>query len=740
MADIQQFLGPNGLIYSFEDTEGNVDIVWGGKLYYSFNRGNLFALNLGIALLDSIGVVQKTICQFFKISRNTITNVSKIYTEDGIEGLLNYTHGAPRVEEELRSFVIKMFIDLENTRGYQNKILKAVEKKVEEGVFRKSISRTTLHNILGEYKAEREEEKRKNIEERQTREADEKNEKRMEEENKEQEEPDKGQIEFMNDIAEGEEVCVEHGGAAAAAIFLDEYGMAGDIPEEDEKENHYSNQELAVTFALLNAGEIVKVEQDFEQLPSYQMGGIIGKSKLPSLSLYRKRVPAIVEQMNMRDVILETSKRMQQILEFSPVVYVDGHFMPYHGGCKTLHGYYPQKRLAMHGREYFFVHDTNRLPVYATISDGYRKMRHYIVDVDEKLREIYGCKEKQLLEIFDRGGYSKEFCVSIADRIRFICWRSDARALPRIVEWRQVEVEHQGNNDDQVKKRTFYAWEREAEFRVQKKQAKFRELWIRKDNQVSPALTNDFKLSLEQVVRALTRRWGSQENMFKELKDHGIDRIHSYRKQEYTEEFLYEQGLEDPQRGPVREIDNPEIKAINKKLSALRSEKRKVAEKIVELQKAGDNATVKTIRRKYSAIERRIKNRIAKREALPKKINLFNRIKENDILRLSDEKKLFFDWLKMNAIWAKREIIELVKPYYHNLRDVNKFVKSILTSRTYVRRKDDVLYVEFPFQRSKKRREALLQLCNYLNNHGEIDLGLDYHRFIFGGREKTNPT
>jgi len=737
MADIQQFLGPNGLIYSFEDTEGNVDIIWGGKLYYSFNRGNLFALNLGIALLDSIGVVQKTICQFFKISRNTITNVSVIYAEDGIEGLLNYTHGAPRVEEELRSFVIKMFVDLENTRGYQNKILKAVEKKVKEGEFRKSISRTTLHNILGEYKTEREEQKRKNIEERQTHEEAEKNEKRIEEQKKEQqEETDRGQIEFISDIAEDEEVCVEHGGAAAAAIFLDEYGMAGAIPGEDEKGNHYSNQELAVTFALLNAGEIVKVEQDFEQLPSYQMGGIIGKSKLPSLSLYRNRIPGIVEQMNMREVILQTSKRMQQILEFSPVVYVDGYFMPYHGRSETLHGYYPQKRLAMHGREYFFVHDTNRLPVYATISDGYRKMKHYIVDVDEKLREIYGCKEKQLLEIFDRGGYPKEFCVNIADTIRFICWRSDARTVPRIAEWSEVSVEHQGNNYGEVKKRAFSAWEREAEFRVENKQAKFREVWIKKDNQVSPALTNDFEMSLEQVVRALTRRWGSQENMFKELKDHGIDRIHSYRKKDYTEQFLYQTGLEDREKGIIREIDNPEIRVINKKLSSLRAEKRKMAERIVGLEKVADEAKLKTMRRKYSGIERRIKNQIEKRELLPKKINLFNRIKGNDIFRLSDEKKLFFDWLKMNAIWAKREIIELVKPYYYNLRDVNKFVKSILTSRTYVLRNDDVLYIEFPFQGSKKRMEALTHLCNYLNNHGEIDLGLDYHKFIFGVREK----
>ncbi len=66
-----------------------------------------------------------------------------------------------------------------------------------------------------------------------------------------------------------------------------------------------------------------------------------------------------------------------------------------------------------------------------------------------------------------------------------------------------------------------------------------------------------------------------------------------------------------------------------------------------------------------------------KRDALPRKINLFERIQENGILRLSDEKHLFFDWLKMNAIWVKREVVEIVKPLYKDLRDEIKFVKSM---------------------------------------------------------------
>ena len=38
-------------MHASEDIDGNVNIFWGGQLYYSFNRNNLFEKTLGIALL-----------------------------------------------------------------------------------------------------------------------------------------------------------------------------------------------------------------------------------------------------------------------------------------------------------------------------------------------------------------------------------------------------------------------------------------------------------------------------------------------------------------------------------------------------------------------------------------------------------------------------------------------------------------------------------------------------------------
>ena len=730
--------GPNGFVNHQETEDANVTIFWAGKSFYFFNREDTLAKNIGIAIMASIGVFQNTICEIFRVGRNTITRIKNIYTANGLEGLQGYRQGPQRVEEELKDFIVKKYIELKGIRGYQNKILSAVQEKYDRGEFKSNISRGKMHVIIKEYEEERERIKREN--EERIRRLEEKRKKREEE--GEEEKGDDGQGELIEDIGGEGEVCVERGGAAVSTIFLEEFGIMNHVPEieaeEEDSENRFSNRELATTYALLNAAKVVTVEQRFKHLPSYEMGGIIGRNKIPSLGTYRGRIPKIVDRMDMRDVIFETSKSMMELLSFSFTVYIDGHFMPYYGRSDTLYGYNPQRRLAMKGREYYFVHDEDGIPVYATISDGYRDMKVFIGDVDNKLRGIYGAAKKQLLEIFDRGGYSKEFCVGIADSIRFLCWRSDARSVPEIEqkEWTKVMIRHQGNTIYRPKKpQIYYAWERIAEFKVGEKKAKFREIWIRRGKKISPALTNDFELALEELVKKLVRRWGVQENQIKKLKEHGIDKIHSYLKEDYDEEQLYERGLEDPSEGISHVVDNPKVKKLNRKISTLMSDRRKVADKILELEKKENKKALDENRRKLYNLNSKIKKYREKRAPLPKKVLLFDKIQEEGIERLRDDKKLFFDWLKMAALWARHRVIKIVKPYYEDLRDVEKYVDSILNSRTYVRRKDETLHIDFPEQHSGKKEEVLQELCEELNKCKSIDLGLCYKRAIFSVRK-----
>jgi hypothetical protein len=733
----QRLLGPNGLVWAVKEADDIVRIYWGGLSFYAYHENDAFEKKLGIALLAHQGVLYQTICELFDVNRHTVRKILGVYTKSGVSGLQEYHQGPEAIEEALRTFVITEYIRLNGQRGYQNMILDAIAKKVQEGLFRSALSRSKMQKIIKAYKdktkKEREEEKRE-AELKKRKEGE--NQTRQQEKEKEREEND-GQSELEQ---RDQRVCVEHGGAAAVIPLLGQLGLHTALPEEPEYENrHYSIGELAVSYTALNAAQLVDVEQDFKLADSYQIGGIIGRKRLPSLSVYRERIPAAVEKMDMQAVMLEAARTAVGVFGSTRVAYIDGHFIPYYGETRTLYGYNTQRRLAMQGREYVYIHDERGAPIYAALSDGYRKMQYYVEQLDTTIRDIYGARKKEILEVFDRGGYSKEFCISICEKILFVCWRSDARTTPEIPtgEWIDIAVEHQGNTIDEVPVKQMQAWERKRTIETEGKSGTFRELWIKSGQKVSPALSNDFDRPLNELVTVLVGRWGNQENMFKDLKAHGIDHIHSYQNESYSEEYLYSRGLEDRQQGVTHEIGNPKIRALNRQLKQLRNEKKKLEQKLLTAEKktsTKDEATA--IRKKLSGIARKIDNRISARDKLPKTVLMMHRIEEYQVQRLCDGKKMFFDWLKMNAIWAKRQLVDVVKPFYKDLRDMNKFIISILQSRTYVCRRGETLEVEFPPQHSQNGERALEVLCEFLNKKDPFDLGLSFRSIKYRVGEK----
>ena len=190
--------------------------------------------------------------------------------------------------------------------------------------------------------------------------------------------------------------------------------------------------------------------------------------------------------------------------------------------------------------------------------------------------------------------------------------------------------------------------------------------------------------------------------------------------------------MEEREQGVRHEIGNPKIRALTRELKQLRDQKKKLEQKLLTAEKnTGTKDKATAIRKKLSGIVRKIDNRISAREKLPKTILMLDRIEEDHIQRLYDGKKLFFDWLKMNAIWAKRQLVDVIKPFYKDLRDVNKFIISILQTRTYVRRRGDTLEVEFPPQHSQNGGRALDVLCEFLNKMDQFDLGLSFQKIKF---------
>jgi transposase len=710
---MQRLLGPSGFISAHTISEDSVMVCWADQNYYQYNPKARFEVNLGIALLARLNLPQKEIQSVFHVGRNTITRVSAVYEKEGLPGLAAYHYGGTPLAQEIQERVIVLYELHGGKRGYQKRILNEIEREWRAGLLSGSISRSQMHVVLAEQKRKRK--KATLTEQPIVGQADPAG-------GTDMSEPPAAGIpdepeESLETPAVLDERLTDNGGTSLAIPLINTIGLFSSIPGNQETGSRYSNHELMLSYLLLNLVKDVVVEQDFLHLAAEHLGGIIGRSRIPSLATMVKHMTPLIDQCDIRKIIQATASKARSLLSFTREVYIDGHFMPYYGCSRIMYGYFPQRRMAHQGREYVFVHDSRGNPVYAELSDKYRDMRFYIEMIDRKLRRIYNVGPKELIAIFDRGGYSHEFCKDIAGRIRFICWRTGGKNIPRHPIWEKIPVSTNGNEVGKKRTETLEACEEYGRY----DSVSFREIWIRRGDKISPALTNDETQPLAEIVRLLTRRWGAQENMFKELKEHGLDRIHSYRKEQYTEEYLYELGVEEYLKGCRHEISNPEIRRIKKKLRNLKTEqKRYYGKKDVEAKK------------RYSVIGRKIGSLKRRLEKLPERVNALDRIRKEQIIRLYDKKKLFYDWLKMCAIWVKRYLIELITPSYANLRDRNKFLESLFRCKAYIGMAGDTLQVRLLRNRSARRNEILEHLCERMNELGAISsIATGFSKIVF---------
>ena len=96
-----------------------------------------------------------------------------------------------------------------------------------------------------------------------------------------------------------------------------------------------------------------------------------------------------------------------------------------------------------------------------------------------------------------------------------------------------------------------------------------RVFFVKRGERISPAITCKQEATLQELVLDLTRRWGAQENPFKELKKDGYDCLHSYEKDKFSEQYLSESNFD-----MGRMMDNPEYVALvneKRKLQATRA-------------------------------------------------------------------------------------------------------------------------------------------------------------------------
>ena len=81
------------------------------------------------------------------------------------------------------------------------------------------------------------------------------------------------------------------------------------------------------------------------------------------------------------------------------------------------------------------------------------------------------------------------------------------------------------------------------------------------------------------------------------------------------------------------------------------------------------------------------------------------------MVRLSNEKKKYFDLLNLIAYNLRRDMIEIIAPVYGNNRDVHQLVLKILRLMIRVEYEGSDTRVVFTETLKGKEKEALMELC-----------------------------
>jgi hypothetical protein len=242
-----------------------------------------------------------------------------------------------------------------------------------------------------------------------------------------------------------------------------------------------------------------------------------------------------------------------------------------------------------------------------------------------------------------------------------------------------------------------------------------RMVFIKKGEKVSPAITNMKHAPGKEVLLQLTRRWGAQENVFKELVIDGYNKIHGYRKDEYEDMYFESEGID-----VNRMMENPELRKLLAEKRRLANTRNVMLGRIAKREKESGK-TIKPTKQqqeRLDGIEKRLAEIINRLEYLPEKVLRIDYIKENGLMRLSNGKKKYFDLLNLIAYNLRQDMVEILGPVYRDNRDAHQLVLKILRLMTTIEYDACDTKVLFTQKLKGKERESLEEICRVASSIG----------------------
>lgn len=487
----------------------------------------------------------------------------------------------------------------------------------------------------------------------------------------------------------------------------------------------YGLRTTVVTYILLALLRIPRPETLKEYAPN-DLGRIVGLDRLPEVKTLRRKLARLASRKASQQFGRELARhRVAERGRLFGFLYIDGHVRTYHGKHTIAKGYDTRTRLAVPATTDYWVNDRKGDPLFVVTADANAAMTRMLAPLLEQARRLLGPHRRATI-VFDRGGWSpKLFQKLLAMGFDILTYRKGR--VRRVAEKRFVL--RKAKLDGRAVKYLLH----DQPVRFLKGKLRLRQVTRLSENHQTPVLTSRWDLRDIVVAYRMFERW-RQENFFKYLRE------------EYLIDALtdYEVEPDDPQRS----VPNPARKALDKELRKARAHLNKMKETYgtafldyFEGRTATQRAFTSAEKKIHLEIQKatdRITELVTKQKSLPPRVPLAEARPDQDLVKLSTERKHLTNVLKLVAYQIESDLLHLIRPHYARTEDEGRtLIQTALESSATLEPTKDELRVTLSPLSSPHRSQAVAAFCETLNKTETVFPGTHLRmRFAVAGFPK----
>jgi len=687
------------------ESNGMVDVLVKGQRYMSWQSGDEVALRIAIVQLYQSGNgTQDDLARAFKRHVNSIQKYVADFSKEGVRGLIPQRAGPQsrwKLTKKLRAKILLITLKegVEELEDIQNRLKVLWDEEVslpiiklaltDAGFWNEPSQSLDLETIQGELFDTKENPEQPTL--RFTGETEVKDIQISEETTRRNDDPIdlNADLDQRRSYSTGQRIyldCLERGGFNTYAgglllvPFLERHSFLPilkrvvDLPTYEG----YKLEELCQTLFYFDVFGFHSME-DFKRAYCEEFGVLVGRSQSPSLFTLRRflhNVKAL--EIGERLIDAFALEYLKSGIAKWGTIYIDGHFLPYHGMTHITKGWHAVRQMPMKGSYHFIGVDAKFHPWLFLVRSSSEDLLEKIPEMIKKARKIAeeaGLSQEdttQLIVIFDREGYSAKLYryLDARDdegdhkRVIFISWAKYSDKWVHDIEQEKFDqtawVGYEIKKPEQIK---YFQTER-----VMNKYGKIRTIVIESGaKQMRGAIyTNGTggEIKAEKVIELMCRRWG-EENLIKELMNkHMINYMPGY-------------VFEDIQEQPM--VDNPKIKALKKERAANVQELHKLKIQLADqvLKKSEEHADWDHTRKSEPEISQKIigiDNAILllnqQIDKLPVQLRYDDVHDGQKLQMLNYEKKRFLDGIKVFTYNMKEKMCQILLKYYPSRKEI----------------------------------------------------------------------